>query len=157
MMVEKEKLFVAMGGKLHVWNMQTIWNAAAPCASFEISVQDALHKLEDNTWRTMDYDVTIWDVIGHTERTMNADLTRPIVLSQDGCLIDGSHRIVKAHLLGLPKIKVVRLPKDPAPDRVLDEIPRNFGNPRAPNLRGNLNNPPDAIRQSADGLTKPAE
>ncbi|MEI8123460.1 MAG: hypothetical protein WCI20_15660 [bacterium] len=156
MMIEKEKLFVEVGGKLHVWRMQTIWDAAATCESFEMSVQEALRKLNDNTWRTLDYDVTLWDVIGHTKRTMNADLTHPIVLSKDGYLIEGSHRIVKAHLLGLAAIKVVRLPKDPLPDEVLDTIPRNFGNPRAPDLRENPNNTPDSIRQPVAGSPKPS-
>ncbi|MEI7768008.1 MAG: hypothetical protein WCJ97_11300 [Phycisphaerae bacterium] len=146
MNIANEKLFVEIEGRLHVWSMQTIWDAAASCEPFEMSVQEALRKLDDNTWRTKDYEVTTWDVIGHTKRTINADLAYPIILSRDGYLVEGSHRIVKAYIHGLPTIQAVRLPKDPPPDEVLDKTPESYGNPRAPDLRSNPNKPSETTR-----------
>jgi hypothetical protein len=50
------------------------------------------------------------------ERVMAADLSYPIIFSAQGWLLDGGHRVHKAHALGLTEIKAVRFLKDPEPD-----------------------------------------
>ncbi len=50
------------------------------------------------------------------ERVMAADLGYPILFSAQGKLLDGGHRIHKAHALGLTEIKAVRFLEDPEPD-----------------------------------------
>lgn len=46
---------------------------------------------------------------------MEADLKYPIILDEDGEIMDGRHRIVKALYLGKKTIKAVRFETDPEP------------------------------------------
>ena len=45
-----------------------------------------------------------------------ASLSYPIILSADGRVMDGMHRLAKALLEGRECINAVRFSKDPAPD-----------------------------------------
>lgn len=49
-------------------------------------------------------------------RTMRADLDCPIILDEDGVIIDGMHRLAKALYEGRATIKAVRFEKNPPPD-----------------------------------------
>jgi len=49
----------------------------------------------------------------HMKGVDEADLKYPILLNQDGCIIDGRHRLAKALILGRKTIKVKRFIKDP--------------------------------------------
>jgi diguanylate cyclase (GGDEF)-like protein len=57
-------------------------------------------------------------VDGHSvdDLIQKADLSYPVILSADGRLMDGGHRISKAWLSGLTTINAVRFPVDPEPD-----------------------------------------
>ena len=47
------------------------------------------------------------------ERVLNADLSYPIILSEENLIFDGVHRLVKAKHLGLEYIQYVKFEKDP--------------------------------------------
>ena len=49
---------------------------------------------------------------------LDCDFTFPIILSRDGRVMDGMHRVCKALLLGQRDIEAVRFTQDPAPDYV---------------------------------------
>jgi hypothetical protein len=59
----------------------------------------------------------------HTKRILNADLTFPIILSSDGRLMDGGHRIAKAWLEGRDEVHAVQFAVDPEPDFVRQQNP----------------------------------
>ena len=64
-------------------------------------------------------DPPTWGALGeHLRRAMRAELRYPVILSPDGDIMDGMHRILKAHATGRATLPVVRLPRRPAPDRV---------------------------------------
>lgn len=44
-----------------------------------------------------------------------ADLSYPIILDEDGEIMDGRHRIMKAMLAGEKTIKAVRFDENPSP------------------------------------------
>ena len=60
------------------------------------------------------------EMVMHMKAVNNADLDRPIILDEDGELMDGRHRLMKAMLLGLDTIKAVRFDENPSPDKVTD-------------------------------------
>jgi hypothetical protein len=62
---------------------------------------------------------TCRQVAEHARRIDTADLTHPVILSADGSLMDGGHRIAKAYLLGQPTVRARRFAIDPAPDRIV--------------------------------------
>ena len=57
----------------------------------------------------------------HCKKVNNADLTKPIIISWDGCIADGRHRIIKALMLGKRTIKAVRMTWRPTPCREATE------------------------------------
>ncbi len=61
------------------------------------------------------------EMIMHMRATNEADLNTPIILDEDGELMDGRHRIMKALLLGEKTIKAVRFDENPSPCRIKDE------------------------------------
>jgi len=72
---------------------------------------------ETPTWRTL---------LEHVRLIEAADLSFPIILSADGSVMDGRHRVVKAALRGDDGIDAVQFEADPEPDHVglgPDELP----------------------------------
>ncbi len=51
--------------------------------------------------------------VAHMRMVASADLEHPILLNEDGVLIDGRHRLARAMLDGEPTIKVKRFDADP--------------------------------------------
>jgi hypothetical protein len=64
---------------------------------------------EQPTWRTM---------LGHVRLMDEADLSYPIILSASGAVMDGMHRVAKAHSQGFAEIVAVQFAEDPPPDHV---------------------------------------
>ena len=64
--------------------------------------------------------LTLRDMVMHMNAVNNADLNKPIILDEDGDLMDGRHRLMKAMLLGKETIKAVRFDENPAPCKVSD-------------------------------------
>lgn len=70
---------------------------------------------------------TVWgaglkikDFAKHLKRTMDADLCYPIILDDDGFIMDGWHRIAKALFLGHSTIRAVRFDVTPDCDYIED-------------------------------------
>lgn len=89
-------------------------------------------KLVDDTKHLKPFDMPIaglclsdriWDgnnifaLAFHCKRVMEADLTKPIILSWDGDIADGRHRIIKALIEGRTTIPAVRMHWQPTPCR----------------------------------------
>tara|TARA_B100001094_G_C17720185_1_gene571570 strand:- start:117 stop:551 length:435 start_codon:yes stop_codon:yes gene_type:complete len=64
----------------------------------------------------------------HVERVFNCDLIHPILV-WDGYVLDGYHRILKSHLLGLDYIMVKEIVNIPSPDKTLDVPIHTIGKP----------------------------
>jgi len=64
---------------------------------------------------------TMRDIVMHTKAILDADLNYPIILGEDGDVLDGRHRIAKALLEEKDTIKFVRFVKNPTPDYYVTE------------------------------------
>lgn len=53
------------------------------------------------------------DFVEHVRKVNNADLDYPIILDEEGYIMDGRHRICHALLNGISSIKAVRFPETP--------------------------------------------
>ena len=53
------------------------------------------------------------DFVQHIEKVNSADLECPIILDEEGYVMDGRHRIAKALLQKVNSIKAVRFEKTP--------------------------------------------
>jgi len=58
--------------------------------------------------------------VAHMHQVYEADLSYPIILDEDGYVMDGRHRIAKALFLGLKTIKAVRFERTPLPDKYIE-------------------------------------
>jgi len=62
------------------------------------------------------YEVNIRELVGHIKLVEAANLESPIILDEDGVLMDGRHRIMRAILEGKETIKAVRFEENPPCD-----------------------------------------
>lgn len=70
---------------------------------------------------TVKYDLSsMRDFCGHIQLILNSDLDSPIILNEDGALMDGRHRIMRAILDGKETVKAVRFETDPPADWIHD-------------------------------------
>ena len=60
--------------------------------------------------------ISIRDFVAHMRLVLEADLSYPIILDEDGAIFDGRHRVAKALFNELEVIKAVRFDEDPEPD-----------------------------------------
>ena len=86
-----------------------------PCA-VDLS---AIREVDEPYWySTKDPLPTCRDLIDHMRLVEATDLIYPIILSPDGRVMDGMHRVAKALLQGQPHIMAVRLQTMPEPDYI---------------------------------------
>ena len=57
-------------------------------------------------------------MLEHLRLIDEADLSYPIILSADGAVMDGRHRVAKAAREGRSEIEAVQFDADPEPDHV---------------------------------------
>ncbi len=57
-------------------------------------------------------------VLEHMSLINEVDLSYPIILSANGRVMDGMHRVAKAFLDGIEEIEAVQFERDPEPDHV---------------------------------------
>jgi len=74
---------------------------------------DSIWQLDTQHWGT---DLTPRDVAEHARLVRDADLSHPIILSADGRVMDGMHRVVRALVEGRDTIAVVQFEVQPEPD-----------------------------------------
>ena len=112
------------GTEAHVWRIEGLW-VSAQCLPVErVSPQSLTHFLDppQSSWYESEAP-TVWDFMEHAKRIYEADLSYPIILSAEGYLMDGRHRLAKAVLFDLKEIAVVRFPQNPKPDWRLPKPP----------------------------------
>lgn len=79
---------------------------------------DEIRELDESFWANEGARMTCRQVVGHVRLMEESDLSFPIILSSDGRVMDGMHRVCKALLLGREAIEAVRFESDPKPDYV---------------------------------------
>ncbi len=100
-------------GKAH-WSVCRLFELSRSLPVMEIPLEHL------NVYKTY-HKLTLRQFVMHMKAVNDADLKYPIILDEDGEIMDGSHRIMKAILTGAKKIKAVRFDVNPSPCRVDDE------------------------------------
>ena len=78
-----------------------------------------IRELDEPYWAGENADrMTRRQVINHARLMLGCDLSFPVILSSDGRVMDGMHRICKALLEGKDDIEAVRFVNDPEPDYI---------------------------------------
>ena len=115
-MAEKHSRLTS-AGRL-VWFTERLWYLARDLPVRQIPIAH-IAEFEQNCWFGPTSPPTCRAVAQHAQRIFEADLRYPIILSAEGQLMDGGHRIAKAYLLELREVPAVQFPLDPEPDYIL--------------------------------------
>jgi hypothetical protein len=75
----------------------------------------AIREVDEAYWGQS---MTCRDIAEHARLIEAADFGFPIILSSDGRIMDGMHRVLKALMQGRGQIHAVRFETDPEPDYV---------------------------------------
>lgn len=95
----------------HVWSVARLLQLAKDLPVMDVPLD---HLNLYYTYRKL----TLREMVMHLNAVLSADLTCPIILDEDGELMDGRHRIMRAMLIGEEMVKAVRFDENPDPDRV---------------------------------------
>lgn len=105
-------------GKRLLWYTKGLWEKSQYLEAFEVALS-SIAELDQNCWFGS-REPTLREVAKHARRIQNADSSYPIILNDDGSLMDGGHRICKALLNGDTKIMAVQFEMMPAPDEIME-------------------------------------
>ena len=113
---------------LRAWNVHRLVEQSSALPREHIPLS-AIRELDEPYW---DGDpaksITCRQIVDHARLIRDCDLSFPVILSSDGRVMDGMHRICKALLEGRSEIEAVRFEQDPEPDYVgvsPDDLPYN--------------------------------
>lgn len=93
------------------YKVQTLLDAVKTqeCKKFKYDLKSAVYPVYTK-------EMTAKDLAEHVKRINDADLDFPVILTPNGWIADGMHRMSKAFLQGRTWIWAVRLDKMPQPD-----------------------------------------
>jgi hypothetical protein len=111
---------------LCAWNVHRLVDLTSTLPRERVSLS-AIRELDEPYWcGDGTKQLTCRQVVGHARLINDCDFTYPVILSSDGRVMDGMHRICKALLTGLDNIEAVRFLHDPEPDYIAvnpDDLP----------------------------------
>ena len=97
------------------WNVDRLIDLAHALPRITVALS-SLHEFDEVYWFDATFLPTCRAVVEHAQRIQAVDVTYPIILSADGHVMDGMHRIAKAWMLGQSTITAVQFERDPPPD-----------------------------------------
>ena len=103
---------------LLAWDVDRLVALTENSPRFQVPLT-AIRELDEPYWFSSgNHDATCRAVVEHARFIAESDLGFPIILSADGRVMDGMHRVAKALLNGSTTIEAVRFEHDPEPDYV---------------------------------------
>jgi hypothetical protein len=101
---------------LLAWDVDRLINLSAHLPERDVPLTD-IRELDEVHWFDGQHSLPTCRAITEHARMINeCDLAYPIILSADGRVMDGMHRVAKAFLQGLPAIKAVQFTEHLDPD-----------------------------------------
>lgn len=103
---------------LRAWDVDRLVALTRATARESVPLSE-IRELDEPYWSSgYDRALTCREIVEHARLIAEADLAFPIILSSDGRVMDGMHRVAKAVMLGATHIEAVRFTADPDPDHV---------------------------------------
>lgn len=100
------------------WDVHRLVELARDLPVVEVSLEE-LRELDECYWFDVGgNDPTCRMVALHAQLIAECDLAYPIILSADGRVMDGMHRVCRALVEGHATIRAVRFEEDPEPDHI---------------------------------------
>ena len=99
-----------------IWDVHRLVELSADFEPFELPLSE-IRELDETFWfDPEERDPTCRRVALHAKLIYETDLIHPIILSSDGHVMDGMHRVCKAWIEGRETIRAVHFEIDPEPD-----------------------------------------
>jgi len=103
---------------LCAWNVHRLIAQSSGLVRERVPLSD-IRELDEPHWaHESAHKMTCREIVGHARLMLDCDLDFPIILSRDGRVMDGMHRVCKALLEGRGEIEAVRFLHDPEPDYI---------------------------------------
>ena len=99
------------------WSTERLWDLAKDLTPFDYEIS-SFEAFDEDIWFGDQHQPTVRKVLEHHKKIQNADFSFPIILSENGIVMDGVHRICRAHLEGRKTIPAVQFDKTPDPDKI---------------------------------------
>jgi hypothetical protein len=100
----------------YAWDVDKLVEKAENLPVHTVKLEE-ITELDENFWyQSSDTIPTVRSVAEHMRLTNETDLNYPILLSSNGRVMDGIHRVIKALIEGLDEITAVKFDIDPTPD-----------------------------------------
>lgn len=97
----------------HCWSVPRLFELSRSLPVMDVPLNHL------SLWYTYEK-LTLREMVMHMKAVNDADLDKPIILDEDGELMDGRHRLMRAMLNGDATIKAVRFEENPVPCQVKD-------------------------------------
>ena len=111
-------------GRLFIWDVHRLVEQARSLPVKPVSLS-SIHELDESFWFAGE-SPTCGEVAAHARLIAETDLKYPIILSAEGRVMDGMHRVCKALIGNLETVLAVRFAENPAPDYIdvsIEELP----------------------------------
>lgn len=112
-------------GTKRIWQTERLWELAKSLPVKPVAIA-SIAAFDEVTWFGR-LEPTCRRVAEHAKRIQAATFEHPILLSDEGWVMDGMHRIGKAYLLEMETIQAVQFSPTPEPDEIIWATP-----PRTP-------------------------
>jgi hypothetical protein len=114
--MRKQYYFRRSESGLLAWDVDSLIQLSANLAPKRVPLE-RIRELDD-VWYGEDERPTWRAMLEHIRLIEEADLAFPIILSSNGAVMDGMHRVVKAAWQRREDIDAVQFERDPEPDHV---------------------------------------
>jgi len=116
-----------VNGETLIWEVDKLVKLSEHYLPKEIMIE-SIDELDENYWFQEDEDKpSVREIAKHIEYAKKTSFKYPVILSSDGKVMDGMHRILKALMTGKETIKVIQFLEDPEPDhknKKLSKLPQ---------------------------------
>ena len=115
-----------VGDDTHIWDVHRLVALSENFAVKQVPLS-SIKELDEAFWYDNDSaEPTCRNIAKHAKLISETDLKYPIILSANGRVMDGMHRVCKALLEEKETISAVQFDEDPTPDYMnvsLDDLP----------------------------------
>ena len=105
---------------IRVWRVSRLWELASGVETIERSMDD--FDLNTLLWPDHHRGMTVATFMHHCRRCRNVDVSFPIILSSDGIIMDGMHRLVALGIERAEFVPTIQFEEDPEPDYTLNTL-----------------------------------
>jgi hypothetical protein len=114
--MRKQYFFQPSDHGFHAWDVDRLVEYIRDKPVISVKLED-IAELDENFWYQGETDVpTVRSMVQHFQLVKDTELEYPIILSVQGRVMDGMHRVAKALLLGHTEIHAMQFEADPPPD-----------------------------------------